>query len=94
MTFAGAQKEKLMINTDKKEIYRYLGYRRNVPEAEVIRITDSCLEQLQEAVTPRYIFRKYPVESVFEADAAAGTVPLLRIAGSEIRSTSLARNLR
>ena len=116
-----------MIKIDKKEIYRYLGYRRNIPDAEVCRMVDSCLEQLQREVTPRYIFRKYPVESVFTVPGAfaeeedpllysspeGGTersgqrkrgarpgrrteaeLPMLRIAGMEIRSRSLSRNLR
>lgn len=93
-----------MISVDKKEIYRYLGYRRNMPDAEVCRMVDSCLEELQREVTPRYTFREYPVESIY---SFPGTVPgmppgrrpeaeppLLRIAGMEIRSRSLARNLR
>ena len=92
-----------MIKVDKKEIYRYLGYRRNIPDAEVCRMVDSCLEQLQREVTPRYIFRKYPVESVFTVPGAFAEEedPLLysspeglRIAGMEIRSRSLSRNLR
>ena len=86
-----------MLSIDKKEIYRYLGYRRTIPDAEVCRMVDSCLEQLQQEVTPRYIFRKYPVESVYMLSGAftkeAGS-PLLRIAGMEIRSRSLSRNLR
>ena len=36
-----------MINVDKKEIYRYLGYRRNMPDAEVLRTVDYCLGELQ-----------------------------------------------
>lgn len=89
-----------MIRIDKKEIYRYLGYRRSAPDAEVCRMADSCLKELQEAVTPRYIFREYPVESIYTISGASpqGSVqaepPLLRIAGMEIRSRSLARNLR
>ena len=117
-----------MIKIDKKEIYRYLGYRRNIPDAEVCRMVDSCLEQLQREVTPRYIYRKYPVESVYVVpgafteesdpvlqslqkggeDSSAGQTkrgatpgrrpeaepPLLRIAGMDIRSRSLSRNLR
>ena len=105
-----------MIKIDKKEIYRYLGYRRRTPDAEVIRMVDSCVEDLQREVTPRFIYRKYPVESVYtipapgllpdenlSGDRKPGTVPsrreeppvpVLRIAGMEICSQSLARNLR
>lgn len=65
-------------------------------------MVDSCLEELQLEVTPRYVYRKYPVESIYtvpDAFSEAGRsaksdIPLLRIAGMEIRSRSLSRNLR
>lgn len=108
-----------MIKIDNKEIYRYLGYRRGTPEPEVVRAVDSCVEELRREVTPRYVYRLYPVESIFTVPGAenpeagfAGPenirrqglllsgrreekqIPLLCIAGMEIRSRSLSRNLR
>lgn len=91
-----------MIKTDKKEIYRYLGYRGSEPDPNVAAAVDQCLDQLQSAVTPRYVFRKFEVEHISgagEADGADGAdsadgAELLRIAGTEIRSRALARNLR
>lgn len=87
------------IKVDKKEIYRYLGYRRNLPDPEVVELADSCLEQLQEVVTPRWICRRFPIECVYEIDSRTGEndreqIPLLRIADMEIRSRSLLQNLR
>ena len=85
-----------MIKTDKKEIYRYLGYRGSEPDPNVAAAVDQCLDQLQSAVTPRYVFRKFEVEHISgagEADGADGA-EILRIAGAEIRSRALARNLR
>ena len=85
-----------MIKTDKKEIYRYLGYRGSEPDPNVAAAVDQCLDQLQSAVTPRYVFRKFEVEHISgagEADGADGA-EILRIAGTEIRSRALARNLR
>ena len=91
-----------MIKTDKKEIYRYLGYRGSEPDPNVAAAVDQCLDQLQSAVTPRYVFRKFEVEHISgagEADGADGAdradgSEVLRIAGTEIRSRVLARNLR
>ena len=60
----------------------------------MVRLVDKCLEDLQAAVTPRYVFREYPVQSVYPADGSAAQIPLLRIAGMEISSRSLLRNLR
>ena len=91
-----------MIKTDKKEIYRYLGYRGSEPDPNVAAAVDQCLDQLQSAVTPRYVFRKFEVEHISgagEADGADGAdradgSEVLWIAGTEIRSRALARNLR
>ena len=83
-----------MIETDKREVYRYLGYRKNMPDEAVVRLVDECLKDLQEAVTPRYIFREYPIQSVYPAGGSAAQIPVLRIAGMEISSRSLMRNLR
>ena len=82
-----------MIKTDKKEIYRYLGYRGSEPDPNVAAAVDQCLDQLQSAVTPRYVFRKFEVEHISGAGETDGA-EILRIAGTEIRSRALARNLR
>ena len=87
-----------MIHVEKREIYRYLGYRRQQPDGEVVQLVDRCLANLQEAVTPRYVYRKYPV-GLTPAGEGPGAenaegIPLLRIEGMEIRSRSLSRNLR
>ena len=86
------------IPVDKKEIFRYLGYRHSAPDAEVDRIIDTCLLQLQQVVTPRFMFREYPVESIWRVDGVENSrepqTPRLRIAGMEIFSRSLSRNLR
>ena len=91
-----------MQDVNRKEIYRYLGYRGADPDAMVKEAVESCLEELERAVTPRYIFRRYEIEwaedSVFEKESCPGEsppeAPLLQIAGMEIRSRSLSRNLR
>ena len=91
-----------MRDVNRKEIYRYLGYRGADPDAMVKEAVESCLEELERAVTPRYIFRRYEIEwaedSAFEKESCPGEspleAPLLQIAGMEIRSRSLSRNLR
>ena len=50
------------MNVDKREIYRYLGYQGRVPDENVLREVDRCLEELREAVTPRFVYRQYPIE--------------------------------
>ena len=88
------------MNVDKREIYRYLGYQGRVPDENVLREVDRCLEALREAVTPRFVYRQYPIEKFFSdnierpfLDEKPGT-ELLSIAGMKIQSRSLCRNLR
>lgn len=88
------------MNVDKREIYRYLGYQGRVPDENVLREVDRCLEELREAVTPRFVYRQYPIERFFSdnierpfLDEKPGT-ELLSIAGMKIQSRSLCRNLR
>lgn len=76
------------IETDKREIYRYLGYRGAVPDKRVEEAVDSCLEDLRQAVTPGFVFRQYPIERLKEDP------DVLSIAGVEIRSRNLSTNLR
>ena len=88
------------MNVDKREIYRYLGYQGRVPDENVLREVDRCLEELREAVTPRFVYRQYPIER-FVTDniekpflAEKPGTELLSIAGMKIQSRSLFRNLR
>lgn len=88
------------MNVDKREIYRYLGYQGRVPDENVLREVDRCLEELREAVTPRFVYRQYPIEKFFSdnierpfLDEKPGA-ELLSIAGMKIQSRSLCRNLR
>lgn len=88
------------MNVDKREIYRYLGYQGRVPDENVLREVDRCLEELREAVTPRFVYRQYPIERFLGdniekpfLDEKPGT-ELLSIAGMKIQSRSLCRNLR
>ena len=52
------------IEVNRKEIERYLGYRRISPEAgdEVDRLIESCLENMQKSVSPKYIYKTFTIE--------------------------------
>ena len=71
---------------EKQEIYRYLGYGKTEPDAEVQTAVDECLGQLLPSLLPREVHRVFPVEWKGR-DAFS-------IAGMEVRSRSLAKNLR
>lgn len=127
---------------DVKEVCRYLGLRGSAPDDGLLRLIDECLADLRQAATPRYVYRRFPIErpsapglhapdgnglvptpgnaasggapdvpenmailrsAMFPAEKpdpgkAPGASPdepsVLRIAGAQIRSRSLSRNLR
>ena len=53
-----------MIKADRKEIFRYLGYRGREPETGVAEAADSCAAALQTVVEPRHVRRVFPLEWV------------------------------
>ena len=75
-----------MIKADRKEIFRYLGYRGREPETGVAEAADSCAAALQTVVEPRHVRRVFPLEGV-SADR-------FRIEGMDVVSRNLSRNLR
>ena len=75
-----------MIRADRKEIFRYLGYRGREPETGVAEAVDSCAAALQAVVEPRHVRRVFPLEWV-SADR-------FRIEGMDVVSRNLSRNLR
>ncbi len=75
-----------MIQADRKEIFRYLGYRDREPEAGVAEAVDSCTAELLKVAEPRSVRRIFPLEW-------EGT-DRFRIEGMDVRSRNLSRNLR
>ena len=51
-----------MITPDRREILRYLGYKKNqFPDAEVDSCISRCLEELGAVVEPRSVHRRFPI---------------------------------
>ena len=80
----------MTISVDKREIYRYLGYRGRTPDENVLRESDRCHEELRDAVTPRFVYRQSPIERLFSDDkqgagAGSGSSPG-PVSGSDMRS--------
>lgn len=55
-----------MNDVNRREIYRYLGYRGRTPDAAVAEAVEDCLEELRRSVTPRSVFRRYEIERIEE----------------------------
>ena len=51
-----------MIEIDKKEVIRYLGYRGiGEPDEKLNNLIDECIKELQEKATPRSVYKTFPI---------------------------------
>ena len=50
----------MAVEIDRKEIYRYLGYRGHDVDSETKRLVESCVEELMKTAEPKAVFREYP----------------------------------
>ena len=75
-----------MIEFDRAEALRYLGYRGAEPDDAVAESLARCAAEMQRAVQPKSIYRAFDLTHTAEGELA--------IAGVTIRSANLARNLQ
>ena len=86
---------KLPIIPDRRELYRYLGYRRETPDHAMLQRIDDVIEELNASVTPGFIYRVFPLSFMSEPNADPQTEPpLICFGGLEIKSSYLYRNLK
>lgn len=75
-----------MIELDRSEAIRYMGYHGTQPDEAVQASLTRCGEALQQAAEPKSIYRVFPLQHI---DAQT-----LEIADVQIHSKNLARNLQ
>jgi hypothetical protein len=73
------------MDTNRSEIYRYLGCRGNVPDDATVGLVESCVAELEKEITPRSLCREYPLT----VEGNEISCPVLRTT-----SVSLGKNLR
>lgn len=49
------------MEVDRREVLRYLGYKKGQADEMVMELVESCLEQLEAAAEPRHLIREYPL---------------------------------
>ena len=95
---------------DRREILRYLGYKGAAPDEDILREIDVCVDDLNKAVTPRFVYEKFalsrepaqPPENKTSEDGTAGmgtsgedaAEEQLCFAGIRVCSRALSINLR
>lgn len=75
-----------MMEIDQREIRRYLGYRKEQPDAEVEALIESCTAELLQVTEPKCFYQFYPITWHSEE--------CLSIEGMEITSRNLSKNLK
>ena len=74
---------------DLREILRYMGYRGNPPGSELLGEIGECVRDLQKAVTPRYVYERFPLGRKKREEEGE----ILCFANLEVVSRNLSKNL-
>lgn len=75
----------MAMEIDRKEIFRYLGYGRNVPDEKTRKIAEECVAELQVCVSPRVIKKEFPLTILEDGTLDGGCF--------QTQSKSLLKNL-
>ncbi len=70
----------------EREIIRYLGYKKILPDEQVMSLIHQCMEEVAHIAQPRHVYRRFALTHVATGQMQAG--------GVELVSNSLERNLR
>ncbi len=74
-----------MKDTDRTEIYRYLGYRTQKPDAVIQNSVEEVYEEIMQAVTPRFLSKPVTIRHTSDHDVLIDDYPII--------SSSLASHL-
>lgn len=76
----------MLLEFNQREVYRYLGYNRNIPDDNTKKLILECENELLQVMTPRHIYRCFDLEV-----DGQGTI---HVAGMELVSRNLSVNLK
>lgn len=80
----------MALSPERKEIIRYLGYHGVTPDDTILQEIESCVGELQEAVTPRFVYEKFPLAR----ERGDNGEEILCFGSIRVGSRDLCRNLR
>ena len=60
------------LSVDRKEIYRYLGYRGHEADEATKQLVEVCVKELLHVAEPKYVKREYPVKVLNEGTLDLG----------------------
>ena len=82
-----------MIEIDKKEVIRYLGYRGiGEPDEKLNNLIDECIKELQEKATPRSVYKTFPINHHVTMENVSDDA--IEFAGITVSSGNLLKNLK
>lgn len=80
------QEEDKHMDADRKEIFRYLGYGKAQPDEKMADFVEDCIKELEQAVSPKYLSREYPLKLLRDYGVDGGCF--------SVKSKNLSRNLQ
>lgn len=75
----------MAVEIERKEIYRYLGYRGQEADSMTKLLVESCVDELMTTAEPKVVVREYPI--------AAAEDGLIDFGSFRVKSRTLAKNL-
>ena len=80
------EKEKvIMLNPNRAEVYRYLGYRGNMPDDRMIQVVEQCINELIKESSPKFVCK--------ELNILIENQGKIQLSDIEIVSKNLSKNL-
>ncbi len=71
---------------NRKEVYRYMGLRGQIPDGELQRITEECIEELYKVAEPKYVYQFFSLTYRSEKELDFGFM--------QVTSANLSKNLQ
>lgn len=75
----------MAVEIDRKEIYRYLGYRGLEVDSATKVLTESCVDELMRTAMPKAVFKEYPIAIMKDGSIDFGNF--------QVKSNHLGKNL-
>ncbi len=79
---------------NRKEVFRYLGYKNEEPDQETLSTIEACIEEVYGKGTPRSVFRRYAIQRDGAHKEAIEGNPSIRIKDMVFLSSHLSKNLK
>lgn len=73
-----------ILNINRAEALRYMGYKNNIPDKHILSLVDECEDSLLKVIKPCFTYKVFNIENTEKGIAISGTSLILE--GNDIKS--------